>query len=173
MNAGPLRDEAPRFGGRRYPLDLFDRHLSLKAPPLLLVCLAFLCNPVLLRLASALSSLKGQGADISLLWSSEYQYLFMLGSLPTFGVLVAYLGRAPDRGPTPRWLWRHGAWLACGAALVQSIPALLELDAADYGTLGFAESPLLLGLNAAIIGYLLASRRVRDAFSDFPVPAAK
>jgi Protein of unknown function (DUF2919) len=161
----------PRFGGRRYSIDSFDRHLSLKAPLPLLLALVFLSRSVVLRLVYALSNIKGQGADISVLWNSQYQHLFMLGSLPAFLVLAAYIGRSPNRGAMARWIWRHGAWLVGLALLAQSLPALLNLDSiTNFEQMHFEESPLLLAVHAAVLGYMLFSRRVRDTFADYPKP---
>jgi hypothetical protein len=166
-----MSDEAPRFGGRRYPLELFDRHLCLKAPWPLLLGTVFLCRGLLLRFVYALSNIKGRGADISMLWSGEFERIFLFGSLPAFFVLASYARRSPRSGPAGRWIWQHGAWFIGVSAVVQCLPAVWVLgEAVDPFSLHFEESPLLLVVNAGIAGYAFFSRRARDAFSDLPEP---
>jgi hypothetical protein len=165
----PARDK-PRFGGRRYPFELFDRHLCLKAPPLLLLCGVYLSSPLLMRLVQGLARFRGKPMDLEVFWGGESAHWFVAGAVPAFLVLISYAWRSPHSVAPMRWFWRFGAWLMALSALMLAFPALLALGDVDPLRLDFIESPLLLALNAVIAGYVFLSARARDAFSDLPEP---
>lgn len=157
-----------RFSGRFYPIDRFDKHLCLKPPFGLLVCMVILCRDMLFAVASAGSSLKGQGVDMGMLAAHEYRALFFLGLVPAMMVFGAYVQRAPDGGAFARWIWKHGAQLMSLSALIQSIPAFVALWSGPGVGADLYQSPWVLPVTAGVIFYLFKSKAARDAFSDFP-----
>lgn len=162
-----------RYGGRLYSIEHFDRHLSLKPPLALMLCWLFLCRDLLFAVIGAASSMKGRGMDLGLLAAHEHRVFFAAGlvlALPVFG---AYVHRAPDAGGAVRWLWTNGPLLLAASALVQTVPALLEVLNGGPWRAPFHSSPWMLIMSAAVAGYVLCSKRVRDTFSDFPEREAR
>jgi hypothetical protein len=159
---------ANRFEGRFYPLDHFDKHLCLKPPMGMFLCLMFLCRDFLLALISAATSLKGPGIDMSSLLSHQHRLILGVGMIPALLVFWAYIRRTPEIAGIARWAWKNGCVLLAAAAIIQSIPALRALGQGRTLGAGFYESPWILLLSACMLAYLFLSKRVRDAFSDFP-----
>jgi Protein of unknown function (DUF2919) len=161
-------NQTRRFGGRMYALDRFDKHLCLKPPFGLVLCMLVLCRDLLFAVASAGSSLKGQGVNLSMLSAHEHRAFFIAGLVPALFVLWSFVRRVPDGGAVARWVWRHGAQCLTASALIQSIPALQAAWQGQGFRAEFYQSPWVLLVTAWLILYLFNSIRARDAFSDFP-----
>lgn len=163
-----VRPANNRFAGRLYPLEHFDRSMSLKPPAGLFVCLLFLCRDFLFAVVAATGSLRGGGVDMSSLLAQHHRGYFVIGLIPAVLVFWAYTQRTPDGGTLARWTWKHGIWLLTASLTIQSVPALLALTRGKFFGADLLASPWVLFAGGVMLLYLFKSARVRDAFSDFP-----
>lgn len=148
----------------------FDRYLCLKPPMLLWVAIIYLSRAFLLPLVVALSSMKGGGvSDSAELIHGAFSPGALLAAVPVLFVLYAFIRRTPSGSTGVRWIWRHGqAFLALAALL--DLGYLVFATGALHGQLTSLDMLTLLSLAFDIyfLIYVLAARRVRDVFSDFP-----
>ena len=94
----------------------------------------------------------------------------LLPALPALPVLYALCRRSPSASRTVRWVWEHGRGL-----LGTSLAVDITLNARELIPFVGIDDRNLLPIASAVIDvyfliYVLAARRVRDTFSDFPPP---
>jgi hypothetical protein len=94
----------------------------------------------------------------------------LLPSLLALPVLYALCRRSPTASRAVRWVWRHGRIL-----LGASLSADIALNARELFPFVGIDDQNLLPIAGAVadvyfLVYVLAARRVRDTFSDFPPP---
>jgi Protein of unknown function (DUF2919) len=155
-----------------YPPSHYDDQLCLKPPLMLWVAVLYLSRAITLPIAMAIGHFAGvDGRAITVfrgLWSAD-------ALVPSFiaAVFIYTLCRRVPTAPKPvRWIWAHGRFfLAVSAALDI---ALLVIGLIRQGEVN---DQSLLSLIAAVVDlyflvYILAARRVRHAFSEFPLPVA-
>lgn len=92
----------------------------------------------------------------------------ILAGLPALAVLVATIRRVPTAGRLPQWIWHQGRPLltisALGELALLMVYVLLERREFDSMLAAFAYVDLM------IVFFLWRSRRVVDAFREFPRP---
>jgi hypothetical protein len=100
------------------------------------------------------------------LWSADV----LIPSLIALIMLVTLCWRVPTAPKPVRWIWAHGR-LVLGAAAVLDIALSLiglvrrsEIDAHWMGSVCAVAADLYF------LAYILANRRVRHAFAEFPAP---
>jgi hypothetical protein len=153
----------------RYRPSHFDDEMCLKPPSLLWLAVIYLSRGVLMPIGIGIGHIinvndKALGSLRSL-WSVET----LLPALLALPILYALFRRAPSAGRTTRWLWRHGRiFLALSTALD------LALSSFQLATSGLGGDPVIaagaVSVDLYFLAYVLIARRVRDAFSDFPLP---
>jgi Protein of unknown function (DUF2919) len=154
----------------RYSQSSYDEHLCLKPPLLLWVALLYLSRAVSLPVVLGLSSVAGVSSDTKEIFQGLFGAYTLLPSFFAAVVLFALIRRSPSASRTVRWICTRGR-------LILVISALLDLalvvDSAFRHTEldGQAGLGLLTGVfDLYFLVYVLAARRVRDVFSDFPAP---
>jgi hypothetical protein len=148
----------------------YDQYFCLKAPPLLWVALVYLSRAITVPLVVALSSLGGGSSDTREFMRGAISAATLFPSLIAALVLYALIRRTPAGPEWVRWVWARGrALLALSAAtdLLVTVGSSLW-----HWGLGAAQSDavaLITGaFDAYFLIYLLASKRLRDTFRDFP-----
>jgi hypothetical protein len=153
-----------------YALSAYDNHMCLKPPLLLWVAVLFLSKAITLPLAVGIGHVAGVNADAL----SAMRGLWSAGALlPSFiaaVLLYAFFRRVPSASRQVRWIWARGVvflTVSAGMDLVLSLISTIRPKEID-------DQLLLSSLNAAadayFLLYILAARRVRDTFSEFPPP---
>jgi len=155
---------------RPYPASYYDDEMCLKAPPLLWMVIIYLSRSVILPIAMALGHVAGVDdmaiAKFHVFWSASG----LVASLIALPVLITLFRRVPAAAGWMRWVWAHGRTFLAVAAILDVV--LLSRDIVPKG--GFDESSMWSMIAAALdvfsFLYIIAVRRVRHVFSDFPLP---
>jgi hypothetical protein len=156
---------------RIYGDSSYDDNFCLKPPGLLWLAALYLSRAFLLLVIYVVSSLSRVGPEgMATLRGTVSAYAFV-PSLVAAPVLYALICRAPSAAKPLRWIWAHGrtiltlaAILDCAASIASS--GLIDGDAANLNPI----SLLAALFDIYFLVYLLATRRVRDVFADFPAP---
>lgn len=157
---------------RIYSPSSYDDHFCLKPPGLLWLAVLFLSRAFLLLVIYVASSLSRVSPDaLATLRDSVSIYAFV-PFLVAAPVLYALLCRGPSSTRLVRWFWAHGRTILIFAAVADCAVSiggsgLIDGDISDLKPL----SLLTALFDVYFLVYILATRRVRDAFADFPPPA--
>jgi len=153
-----------------YSSSSYDDYLCLKPPFVLWLVLVYLSKAITLPIAMAIASFSGVNPDaIKLmrgLWSAES----LVPSLIAVLVLFALLRRMPSASKPVRWIWAHGRTLlalSAGIDLVLSLVQFIRVGELNDQTI---LSLMAAGIDLYFLIYVLAARRVRDVFGEFPPP---
>jgi len=96
--------------------------------------------------------------------------LAAIAAIPAIFLVYAFIKRVPDAPDKVRRIWQYGRELLMVSSLsnilIVFLPLLMGL-VRGISMIGWAQ----FGISAYIIFYLVAERRVRDTFADFPQPA--
>jgi len=110
----------------------------------------------------------GRGAEghmSYILEGTRHPLPFLASSLPALLVVLVWSKRLPDAGRLTRFIWGWGRWFLIASAVLDA-SFILVFDRSFHKDMEMA----FLGLDAAVIGFLFLSNRVKDVFDDFPVP---
>ena len=157
---------------RAYTPSSYDDNFCLKPPALLWLAVLYLSRAFVLLVIYDLSSLSGVSPDTVAMLRGAVGIYALVAALVAAPVLYAFLCRSPSSTKLVRWFWSHGqailvlaAILDCGASIAGS--GMIGGDVANLKA-----GPLMAALfDIYFLVYILATRRVRDAFADFPSPA--
>jgi hypothetical protein len=153
-----------------YPASHYDDQMCLKPPMLLWVAVLYLSRAITLPVAMAIGHFAGVDASAITLFRGVWSVDGLIPSLIAAVVLYTLCRRVPSASKWVRWIWARGQiFLAVSAAL--DIALLLTALVRQ----GEVNDQSLLSLIAAVVDvyflvYILAARRVRHAFSEFPAP---
>jgi hypothetical protein len=153
-----------------YPASYYDDHFCLKPPVLLWVAVFYLSRALTLPIVMALGHFAGvDSTAIEMgreLWSRDA----LIPSLIAACVLYALFRRTPSASKPVRWIWRRGqVFLAVSAMLdvvLLAIPFFGQRELSDHQMI----SLFALIVDLYFLVYILAARRVRRAFAEFPAP---
>jgi DUF2919 family protein len=151
-----------------YPASYYDDQMCLKPPLLLWVAVLYLSRAITLPIAMAIGHFAGVDSRAVTSFRAFWSLDALIPSLIAGVVLYALCRRLPSASKAVRWVWARGRIILGLAAILdislQAIGFIRELDSND--------PPLWSMLAAAVdiyfLAYILAARRVRDAFSEFP-----
>lgn len=140
---------------------------------LLWVATLYLSRAILLPIAMGLGHYVGVNEDamrlLRVFWGAET----VLPSLIALPVLYALCRRQPSASRAVRWIWERGRLLLAASALVDivvNLRAVMPFTALDDNTV-LSIFGVLVDLYFA--AYVLAARRVRDTFCDFPAAISR
>jgi hypothetical protein len=158
---------------RTYSPSSYDDNFCLKPPGLLWLAVLYLSRAFLLLVIYVVSSVSHVSPEAMATLRGTVSIYAFVPSLVAAPVLFALLHRAPSSTALIRWIWAHGRTFLTLAAILDSAASLGSSGLID----GDAANPTLISLLAALFDiyflvYILATRRVRDAFADFPPAAA-
>jgi Protein of unknown function (DUF2919) len=159
-----------RYDPDSYPPSSFDDELCLKPPLLLWVVVLYLSRAILMPVAMGIGHYAGVNQDAMRLLRDFWRMDTLLPALLALPVLYGLFRRSPAASRPVRWVWEHGRVLL-GASLAIDI----ALDARELIPFARIDDQSLLPIASAVAAvyfliYVLAARRVRDTFSDFPPP---
>jgi hypothetical protein len=155
---------------RPYPASYYDDEMCLKVPPLLWMVIIYLSRSVILPIAMALGHVAGVDdvaiAKFHVFWSASG----LVPSLIAVPVLITLFRRVPAAAGWMRWVWAHGRTFLAVAAILDMV--LLSRDIIPKAGLGDSSlwSMFAAALDCFSLFYIVAARRVRHVFSEFPLP---
>ena len=155
------------LAAEHYTLNDFDKYTCLAPGVVLWLVIGFLMRPYLV-MAMSFSQRGNRMGTIDLVYPDRIWFAIdALAALPAVVVIGAYIFRKPQAQAVFRKIWRSGrAWLlASSSANALVAVAGLVMTISSRTTL---LSPILLCISGWCLWYLIASRRVRDVFGDFP-----
>jgi hypothetical protein len=161
---------APR---RRFSIDTYDPasyddNFCLKPPLLLWLAMLFLARALVLPFMGGLVSMTGSADLASLTRTQTHPEAFVPAAAAAL-VLLALFRRVPTASRLMRFLWVHGRVILALSALGDLALLMVSLTT-DRLAGSLSGTPLLvqIALDVFFLIYILAARRARDAFNDFP-----
>ena len=153
-----------------YAPSSYDHFYCLKPPLMMWLAVLYLSRALTLPIAMAVGSFSGVN-DAAIhafrsLWSADKLAPSALAAV----VLIAAFRRAPQAAGLVRWIWAHGRILLAAAAALDlglSLIAPLRAGEIDERTI---VGVIAAAIDAYFLVYILASRRMRDTFAEFPPP---
>lgn len=154
-----------------YGASSYDDNFCLKPPALLWLAVIYLSRASLLLVIYVASSMSLSRVNPQALAElrgtvSIYAFIPALVAAPIFYALLA---RAPSSGSLVRWFWSRGRTILILATIADAAisiggSGITGGDAAELNV-GFLVAALF---DAYFLIYILATRRIRDVFADFP-----
>jgi hypothetical protein len=146
----------------------YDDDMCLKPPLLLWLAGLYLSRAIMLPIAIGIGHIAGvDAAAMTLLrglWSEDQ----LLPALIAMPVLYAFCRRVPTASKQVRWIWARGRiFLIAAAALDAVLPFVAPLWHHAIND-QFPVFLFMAGMDLYFLLYVLAARRVRDTFADFP-----
>jgi hypothetical protein len=155
---------------RAYNPSSFDDYFCLKPPLLLWLAALYLSRAITIPVAMEIGSFTGISNDATGLLRGLTRINEVFPSILAAVILYTLCRRVPSASLAVRWIWAHGRIFIAAAAILDIAVTAASLDLQSVLN-GQAVWPVVsVGLNLFFLGYVLAARRVRDAFSDFPPP---
>jgi hypothetical protein len=154
-----------------YPLSYYDDHMCLKPPLLLWVAVLYLSRAITLPVAMAIGSFAGVDSRAITLFRAFWSLDALIPSLIALVVLYALCRRIPTAPKLIRWVWGHGRIILTVSAVADV--ALLSIGLIKQGEINDLSvlSAIAALVDLYFLVYILAARRVRHAFAEFPAAA--
>jgi hypothetical protein len=152
-----------------YPASQYDDEMCLKAPLPLWLAILYLSRAITLPIAMAIGHVAGVDDRAIAQFRGFWSVYGLLPSLIAAVILVTLLRRTPAAPDWMRWVWARGRGVLAVAAILDMI-LLMTADIRQQGfelSLGSIAAALFDG---CLLVYILAVRRVRDVFAEFPLP---
>jgi hypothetical protein len=142
--------------------------MCLKPTLLLWLAAVFLSRAVMLPILIGVGHVAGVNADAMTLLRDYWSEDQLIPAVAAFPVLCTFCRRVPTASTLVRRIWAHGRLLlSLAAALDLALPLAVALWRREVP--GQSGTLLLTGaIDVYFLAYLLAARRVRDTFLDFP-----
>ena len=158
------------YSPQSYSASNYDDEMCLKPPLLLWLAVLFLCRAIMLPAVIGIGHIAGVNADamtrLREFWSAD-QLVPAIIAIPVLCALCWRSGSAPD---ALRQIWARGRiLLALSAAVDIIVPIAAQLWQQQI-TDQFVVTLFASGVDVYFLVYILAARRVRDTFLDFPAP---
>lgn len=148
----------------------YDDEMCLKPPLLLWLAVLFLCRGIMLPVVIGIGHIAGVNVDamtqLREFWSAG-QLIPAVIAIPVLCSLCWRSGSAPE---SVRRIWERGRVILAVSAVVDiALPLLSQLSQRQI-TDKFILTLFGSGVDIYFLVYVLAARRVRDTFLDFPLP---
>jgi Protein of unknown function (DUF2919) len=154
-----------------YPLSYYDHHMCLKPPLLLWVAVLYLSRAITLPVTMAIGHFAGVDARAVSSFRAFWSLDALVPSLIAAVVLFVLCRRVPTAPRPVRWIWARGR-VFLGVAAALDIALLLTSFIRERNNNDLTLSSLLAAAgDMYFLFYILAAKRVRDAFSEFPAPS--
>jgi hypothetical protein len=157
---------------RSYPASYYDDQMCLKPPLLLWVAVLYLSRAITLPVAMAIGHFAGVDSQAITVFRALWSLDALIPSAIAAVILFTLCRRVPSAPRLVRWIWTHGKTFLAVSAVLDIV--LLSISLIRQGEIN---DQSLLSLFAAAVdlyflAYILAARRVRHVFSEFPAPLA-
>lgn len=148
----------------------YDDDMCLKPPLLLWIAVLFLSRAIMLPIVIGIGHIAGVSADAMTLLRGFWSRDELLPGLLALPVLYLFCRRDPSASKFVRRIWSRGRiLLAASAGLDMALPFVAQLWHREMND-QMLPSLCAAGMDAYFLVYILAARRVRDTFLDFPPP---
>lgn len=155
-----------------YSPSSYDDHFCLKPPALLWLAAAYLSRAIVLIVASDVGYVARVGANVVTMLRGAVSVYALVPSLVAVPVLYALIARGPTSSKLVRWIWAHGRTILILAAILDCAVSVAASGIAGGDTEDLSAGLLLAAVfDVYFLVYIVATRRVRDVFADFPSPA--
>ena len=153
-----------------YPASYYDDQMCLKPPLLLWVAVLYLSRAITLPVAMAIGHFAGVDSRAIESFRAFWSLDALIPSLIAAVILYTLIRRVPTAPRLVRWIWARGQ-IFLGIAAVLDIALILNRlihqgEINDSSLLPIAAA----AVDAYFFAYILAARRVRRAFAEFPAP---
>jgi hypothetical protein len=153
-----------------YPSSHYDDHMCLKPPLLLWVAALYLSRAITLPIAMAIGHFAGVDANAITLFRGFWSVDALIPSLIAAVILYTLCRRVPTAPKLVRWIWAHGQiFLAVSAVMDIALILIALIRQGDINDQSLLPLPAA-AIDLYFLVYILAARRVRHAFSEFPAP---
>ena len=150
---------------RNYRYEHFDHDLALRPDFWLLSVMLYLSRGFVLPFIAAAFGRGADGHMAYILEGTKHPLPFIVSSLPALLIIISWSKRVPDAGRVTRFIWAWGRWFLIGSAVLDA-SFIMVLDRSFHQDLEI----ILMILDMVVLSFLFLSKRVKDVFSDFPVP---
>lgn len=151
-----------------YPASHYDDQMCLKPPLLLWAAVFYLSRAITLPIAMALGHFAGVDEKAITLFRGFWSADALIPSAIAAIMLYALVRRVPTASRPVRWIWAHGRIVLAVSAVMDITLVLIALMRQG----GINDQSIWSLVAAAgdlyFLIYILAARRVRHAFSEFP-----
>jgi len=153
-----------------YPASHYDDQMCLKPPVLLWVAVLYLSRALTLPIAMALGHFAGVDQKAITLFRGFWSADALIPSAIAAVMLYAFVRRVPTASRWVRWIWARGRMILAVSAVMDiglSLMVLIrqgEINDQSIWSLVAAAGDLYFLI------YVLAARKVRQVFSEFPAP---
>jgi hypothetical protein len=153
-----------------YPASHYDDQMCLKPPVLLWVAVLYLSRALTLPIAMALGHFAGVDEKAITLFRGFWSADALIPSAIAAVMLYALVRRLPTASPQVRRIWAHGRIVLAVSAVLDI--ALLTIALIRQGEINDQSIWSLVATAGDLyfLIYILAARRVRHVFSEFPAP---
>ncbi|HUN71586.1 MAG TPA: DUF2919 family protein [Steroidobacteraceae bacterium] len=152
-----------------YSLSSYDDNFCLKPPALLWLAAAYLSRAVVLIVGADIASVTRLGANVATLLRGAVSIYALVPSVIAAPVLFALVARAPGSPKPVRWVYAQGRTILAVAAVLDCAAALAASGIANLDVVELSAGFLVTAVfDIYFLVYILATRRVRDAFASFP-----
>ena len=153
-----------------YPASHYDHQMCLKPPFLLWIAVLYLSRAITLPIAMALGHFAGVDDKAITLFRGIWSADALVPSAIAGVMLYTMVRRVPSASAQVRWIWAHGR-------IVLAVSALLDIGLLAIALIRQGEineqtiwSLIAAAVDLYFVAYILAARRVRHAFLEFPAP---
>jgi hypothetical protein len=153
-----------------YPASQYDDQMCLKPPMLLWVTVFFLSRAITLPIAMAIGHFAGVDEKAITLFRGFWSAEGLIPSALAVVILYTLCRRVPNASKAVRWIWARGRIFLAVSAIVDI--TLLLIAPIRQGEINEQSlfSIAAAAVDAYLLVYILAARRVRHAFAEFPPP---
>ena len=153
-----------------YPASHYDDQMCLKPPFLLWVAVLYLSRAIALPIAMAIGHFAGVDDKAITLFRGIWSADALIPSAIAAVMLYTLVRRVPTASPQVRWIWAHGRSVLAASAILDV--ALLAIAMIKQGEINEQSIWSLIAAAGDLyfLIYILAARRVRHAFLEFPAP---
>jgi hypothetical protein len=153
-----------------YPASQYDDQMCLKPPLLLWVAVLYLSRAITLPIAMAIGHFAGVDTSAITVFRGIWSVDGLAPSAIAAVILYTLCRRVPSAPQVVRWIWARGRiFLAVSAVLdvvLLTIALIRQGDINDQSLWAMFAA----GGDLYFLVYILAARRVRHVFTEFPLP---
>lgn len=152
---------------QQYPFNAYDNYLSLRQGIGFWLVLIFIFRPYVVMLLSVANKRDKLGLIKMVYTDHSLMGLGALGAIPAMLLLYAWFKRKPDAPEHVKKIWRNGKWILLLCLIINVITAFMPIligKTTGLNVIGM----LQIFISVLFIGYIFASKRLNDAFADFP-----